>query len=242
MVRGLLAACRWVKSKNTIKQESKQAETIMLGAARQRVLLRVVGFVGVVFVLSVAVLLLILVDEEGKEDEPHWRFLTADKNGPAFWKDNAYFYWQLQQRHDWHAVARYALGWKRAVVRAASDNARAATSTTTALVWTLQPFVWLTTWLLRVVLQDFVYDIVLVRGLCSETAVRQTKLLLQRGVAWQRQLTDRQVAAEVGVLLAAIVLYQLYQFLQRRQYVERIQRRLRALRQSIFEVSRSTML
>ena len=216
-------------------------------AARPTVRWRAGFWLSVVFVLSVALfLLLLLVDEDGEDNELQWRFLTTtdqqSSTAPsAFLNDNAYFYYrQLQRQYDWSAVARYALKWKRAVIQAARDNARAATSTGTALVWTLQPFLWLTMWLLRVVLQDFVYDIVLVRGICSETAVRQMKLLLQRGVAWQRQLTARQVAAEVGALIAAVVLYRLYQFLQRRQYGTRLQRRLRVVRQSIAKVSRST--
>lgn len=219
-------------------------------APRPPVRLRAGFWLSVVFVLSAALLflLLLLVDEDGEDNELRWRFLTsADQHWstatappPAFLKDHAYFYWQLQRQYDWHAVVRYGLEWKRAVIQAARDNARAATSNGTALIWTLQPFLWLTAWLLRVVLQDFVYDIIIVRGICSETAVRQVKLLLQRGAAWQRQLTARQVAAEVGAIMAALVLYRLYQFLQRRQYGTRLQRRLRAVRQSILKVSLST--
>ena len=218
-------------------------------ASRPTVRWRAGFWLSVVFVLSVSLfLLLLLVDEDEENNELRWRFLTTSEQqrsstAPAavFLNDNAYFYYrQLQRQYDWPAVVHYALEWKRAVIQAAHDNARAATSTGTALVWTLQPFLWLTVWLLRLVLQDFVYDIVLVRGICSETAVRQTKLLLQRGVAWQRQLTARQVAAEVGALIAAVVLYRLYQFLQRRQYGTRLQRRLRVVRQSIAKVSRST--
>jgi len=134
------------------------------------------------------------------------------------------------------ACLEYWATWKVAVARAAVDCAQASQSTATATFLTLQPVVWLLTWSLRLIVVNFLYEIVLVRGIFSETAVRQIKSVMHRAVEWQLSLSQEQVAVEMMVLIAAIAVYQLIQFVQRRQYGRRLRRKMRAVRRSLIKV------
>ena len=234
----------------------------MVVAAARTTLWRIGAVVLTVIGLSVAILLLLVDEDTSDDDTVRLRFITAywhnnnnnNNNGAGLQQqqqspstaaafDSSYYdhfnYWQQQHGDDWKSVARYALEWKRAVVRAARDNFRATASTATAIAYTVQPFAQLTAWLVRWLVRDVLYDRLLVRGLLSETAIRQVRGLLRSAVAWQRQLTAKQIAAEVGVVLLAVALHLLYKFLQRRQYGTRLRRRVREVRQSLYKVSRS---
>jgi len=145
---------------------------------------------------------------------------------------------EFLQRHQDQTEAAwlYFADWKTAVTRAALDSARAGSSNSTALFLTVQPLVWLLWWLARLLVKDVVYDILICKGICSERAMRQANYVLMRSLEWQLSLTRQQVALELGLLATVVALVQFYKFLKRRQFWGRVQRRVRAARESVSKV------
>ena len=132
-------------------------------------------------------------------------------------------------------MLQYAAAWRTAVSMALRDALRAAHSSGIAFYLTLQPLVWLLAWLVGdLLLKRLLYETIILRGICSETAVRQSKAAVRHVIKWQLARTPRQIMGQVALMVTLGLLWR-----WRRFFVvgwRRGLRRVRAIRNGIAKV------
>lgn len=123
--------------------------------------------------------------------------------------------------------------WKDALQVAASDSRQAASSVSTFLFLTLRPLV-LFLYMSSEYIIRLIWKYVIVQGISQQGVqylVTAGKVLYR----YQRSLSRDQIVLEVSVIVGAVLVYQIRQFLQRQTYVQRLTAYVRKQEQRLVE-------
>lgn len=132
-------------------------------------------------------------------------------------------------------AVNYYCKWQDALVAAAQDSGRAVKSCSLVTYYTLRPIVWLAYILSQGTLW-VIYEIVLVRGIFSPTALNQMKQMLIKATDFQLSLTRKQLAIEAGLILSVLAVYQIVEVLKRRNYLRSVQLWVRGRTRAVEQV------